>query len=245
MANPKLNQVIAATKDVTAHSQDEVTQAYHTMQKPDLFGGQTRTYAPRVDGEDGLPAEQQNVQTTVQAQVDRLLSGLANILDVTATRNWGNTQAKADIVVEGHTVLKDVPVEYLLFLETQLKYIATALKVVPTLDPAFRWTKEESDGLYHAEPVQSIRLKQVLRNHVKAEATDKHPAQVETYTEQEPTGTWTTTKLSGAAPATQVQAWHEKLVKLMQAVKFAREEANSLEVPAKKVGRELLDYVFS
>lgn len=47
-------------------------------------------------------------------------------------------------------------------------------------------------------------LVQVPRNHVKAEATDKHPAQVEVYHEDVPVGYWTTVKFSGALPARRV-----------------------------------------
>jgi hypothetical protein len=241
---PKLNQVIAATKDVASHAEDKITQAYHTLEHPAVFLGQTRTYAPIEDGGIVHPSENQKVQTTVLDEVRRFIDNSAEVFDITATRNWGNTQAKADIVVDGKVLLKDVPVEYLLFLESRLKVVGVLLSKVPTLSSEFRWTKDDADGLYHADPVASFRMKRVRKNHEKAPATDKHPAQVEVYEEETPEGTWTNTRLSGAVPATQVAKWQERLVKLQTAVKFAREEANSLEVTNQKVGKKVLDFVF-
>ena len=49
--------------------------------------------------------------------------------------------------------------------------------------------------------MQTLRTKKVPRNHVKAEATEKHPAQVEVYYEDVAVGYWTTVKFSGALPA--------------------------------------------
>src|SRR5438132_1009448 len=82
------------------------------------------------------------------------------------------------------------------------------------------------------------------RNHVKYEATKEHPAQVEMYMEDVWVGTWTTTKLSGAIPAATRNAMLERVRKLLDAVKEAREEANLLQVQTQKLGDALLAYVF-
>jgi hypothetical protein len=84
----------------------------------------------------------------------------------------------------------------------------------------------------------------VPKNHVKYEATKEHPAQVEMYMEDVWVGTWTTTKFSGAIPAAVRNAMLERMRKLLDAVKTAREEANNLEVRPVKVGAALLGYIF-
>ena len=83
------------------------------------------------------------------------------------------------------------------------------------------------------------------RNHVKAEATDKHPAQVEVYYEDVTVGYWRTVKFSGALPGQRVNELLERVEKLQQAVKFAREEANNTEASDQKVGEKLLSYLFA
>ena len=82
------------------------------------------------------------------------------------------------------------------------------------------------------------------RNHVKAEATEKHPAQVEVYYEDVAVGYWTTVKFSGALPAQRVNELLERVEKLQHAVKFAREEANGTEVTDQRVGDAVFGYLF-
>src|SRR5947209_3792462 len=87
-----------------------------------------------------------------------------------------------------------------------------------------------------SKPARTNRTKKVPKNHVKYEATKEHPAQVEMYMEDVWVGTWTTVKFSGAIPAAVRNAMLERLRKLLEGVKTAREEANNLEVRAVKIG---------
>src|SRR5205085_5692244 len=112
---------------------------------------------------------------------------------------------------------------------------------LPTLDASETWAFDASADCFATEPVQTVRTKKIPRNHVKAEATDKHPAQVEVYYEDVTVGYWRTIKFSGALPTKRVNELLERVEKLQQAVKFAREEANSLEVEEQKAGKAVFD----
>ena len=57
-------------------------------------------------------------------------------------------------------------------------------------------------------------------------------------------GSWTTTRYSGAVPAATRNAMLERVRKLLDAVKAAREEANLMSVQPQKIGAALLRYVF-
>jgi len=91
--------------------------------------------------------------------------------------------------------------------------------------------------------VQTTKTKKIPRNHVKAEATDKHPAQVEVYYEDVVVGYWRTVKFSGALPASRVKELLDRVDKLQQAVKFAREEANNSEVTDQHIGDRFFAYL--
>jgi tetrahydromethanopterin S-methyltransferase subunit G len=52
-------------------------------------------------------------------------------------------------------------------------------------------------------------------------------------------------KFSGALPAKRVNELLERVEKLQQAVKFAREEANNQEADEQKIGRSVLNYLFA
>ena len=52
-------------------------------------------------------------------------------------------------------------------------------------------------------------------------------------------------KFSGALPAQRVNELLERVEKLQQAVKFAREEANNIEADEQKMGERVLGYIFA
>jgi len=153
--------------------------------------------------------------------------------------------ASANVVVDEETLLTDVPVSYLLFLEKQLTDLHTFIKKkLPVLDSAESWAFNDSADCWSTEPVRTIRTKKVPRNHVKAEATEKHPAQVEVYYEDITVGYWTTVKFSGSLPAKRISELLERVEKLQHSVKFAREEANNSVAVDRKVGDKVFGYLF-
>jgi hypothetical protein len=240
----KLNQIIAVEKGVKSKSFAELTEAHHTVQKPSLLGGLSRVYQPKDEEGEQLPPESTRVQIRAEEVLKEMAATVTRLLDVTATKDYANCAARADVLVDGRTLLADVPVTYLLFLEKQLTDLNTFMKKLPVLDAAESWTFDNSADCWRTEPVRTIRTKKVPRNHVKAEATEHHPAQVEVYYEDVAVGTWSTTKFSGALPAKRVHDLAERVEKLQAAVKFAREEANAAEVSDKKVGDALFGYLF-
>ncbi|MBO3746042.1 hypothetical protein J5X84_08195 [Streptosporangiaceae bacterium NEAU-GS5] len=240
----KLNQILAVEKGVKSNTQREITDAYHTLQKSALLSGLSRTYQPIDDEGEQLPAESTRVQVKADEVLRQAASTLTRLFDVTATKEWANTSAKADVKVDGETLLRDVPVTYLLFLEKQLVDLHTLVSKLPVLDPSETWTLDPSTDAYRAEPVKTTRTKKVPRNHVKAEATEKHPAQVEVYYEDIVVGNWTKVTFSGAMPAARVRELTERVTKLQDAVKFAREEANGAEVVDQSTGEVVFRYLF-
>jgi hypothetical protein len=232
----KLNQIIAVEKGVKSGSLRDLTDAHHSLQKPALLSGISRTYQPKDEEGEQLPPESTRVQVKAEEVISRTTAILTRLFDVTATKDWANRDAKADVVVDGQVILRDVPVSYLLFLEKQLVDLHTFVKRLPVLDAAEFWAHDPSADCWKTEPVRTVKTKKVPRNHVKAEATEKHPAQVEVYYEDVPVGSWTTAKFSGALPAERVNDLLERVEKLQHAVKFAREEANGIEVTDERVG---------
>lgn len=244
MATTKLNQIIAVEKGVKAKAQQDLAAAHHGLQKPALLAGIARTYQPKDEEGEQLPPESTLVQVKAEDVLRDTAKTLTRLFDVTATKDWANCTARADVTVDGRVLVSQAPVAYLLFLEKQLTDIAGFLRKLPVLDAAESWSQDPSTDAWKTEPVRTVRTKKVPRNHVKAEATDKHPAQVEVYYEDIPVGYWTTVKFSGALPARRVNEMLERVDKLQQAVKFAREEANSAEVTDQRVGDAVFGYLF-
>ncbi|MFI6363707.1 hypothetical protein ACIBG0_13275 [Nocardia sp. NPDC050630] len=240
----KLNQIIAVEKGVKSGALRELAQTQSQLQKPGLLSGIARTYQPKDEEGEQLPPESTRVQLKSEEVLRQTAATLTRLFDVTATKDWANCEAKADVRVDEETLLAAVPVSYLLFLEKQLADLHTFVKKLPVLDAAEAWAFDDSSDTWRTDAVRTIRTKKVPRNHVKAEATEKHPAQVEVYYEDIAIGYWTTVKFSGALPARRVNELAERIEKLQQAVKFAREEANGSQVTDRKTGDVIFRYLF-
>lgn len=240
----KLNQVIAVVAPKKKQAVDALTEVYHKIQKPELFGGITKTYTPKDEEGDRLPSESKNVQAKVRQLLEDVRGPLTSMLDITATQDWSNCEAKADVKVNGTVLLQQVPVTYLLFLEKQLNDLKTFVGKLPVLDPAENWQFDSNANCYATLPSETTRTKKVPRPFIKYEATKEHPAQVEVVHDDILVGYWKTTKFSGAIPAKDRDEMLERVRGLQEAVVTAREEANSREVEPTKVGSALLDYVF-
>lgn len=242
----KLNQIIAVEKGTKTQALRDLTDAHQALQKQALLSGISRSYRPK-DEENGekLPSEQTKVQVRARDMIRKTAEVMTKLFDVTATKDVANCDARADVVVDGKTIMTNAPVTYLLFLEKQLVDLHTFVKKLPVLDPSEEWHHDSASNCWATDPAFSVKTKKVLRNHVKSEATDKHPAQVEVYTEDVVVGEYKTVKFSGSLPQRDVDEFLSKVEKLQEAVKFARETANSVEVQDQRVGRAVFDYVFS
>jgi len=121
--------------------------------------------------------------------------------------------------------------------------LRTQLGKLPTLDPGENWEFSDEANAYKTEAHETTKTKKVRRNHVLAEATTEHPAQVEVFTEDEVVGYWVTVNFSGAIPETERLAMVDRVNKLLDAVKCARERANSKEVEKQDIAKSIFDYV--
>lgn len=241
-----LHQLLAVRDGARSVAEKARNTAYHTIQKNEPLGGIQRTHENRYDEDAALPGEYKRVQVLAEQVVADFTRALARLLDVTAAVDYTNQQATADVVLPDGTVLvHEAPAPYLIFLEKNLVDVRAFVDKLPVLDPAIEWREPLAPG----EPWRSIELrttstKKILRNHVKAEATDKHPAQVEMYGEDTVSGWWTTVKLSGALPAATIVGMRERVNTLIEAVKVARGAANMQQVIDPKPGNAILAYVF-
>ncbi|OHV31003.1 MULTISPECIES: DUF7873 family protein [Pseudofrankia] len=241
----KLNQIIAIEKGVKARAAREFADLQGSTQKDALLAGISRTYQPRDEEGDQLPAEGTKVQVRVEEVLTQLSAVLTRLFDVVATKDIANREATADVVVDGVTLLRDVPVAYLLFLEKQLADLQAFLAKLPVLDPAEDWTWDPAAGVYRTPTTKTVRSRKVPKVLVKYEATEHHPAQTEVFTVDEPVGEWSTVKFSGSLPADRRRQLADRVVALAEGVKVAREAANQFEVTDQTVGRQVFDYLFA
>lgn len=244
MSKVKLNQVLAIEKDVKSRSQSTVSKIYHQVQKLALLNGFSKSYEPLDEEGMRYPPEHQQVAVKSGDVLRSTRDALSELFNITAQKDIANCSASADVIVDGQTIGFQLPVTYLLFLEKQLTDLHTLLGKIPELDASESWNWDEASSLYKSTPVKSTRTQKIQKPVVLYPATEEHPAQTQLVTEDQVVGTWTTVKHSGALTVEQKRKLLDRVNKLRTAVKFAREEANSVEAKRTEVGTSLLRYIF-
>lgn len=245
MADQRLNQVIAVEAGLKSRVESAITALYHTAQKAELFFGLARTYRPVKEDGERLPPERKMVQKRsydIVADMAGLLTGWFNLA---AAREYGNSQARADVAVAGETVLRDVPVTALLFLEKQLVHVHTIVSKLCVLDEADVWKLDTNDMLHKTDKVETARSAKVPKALVLYPATEQHPAQVQAFTEDVIIGYYEAVRMSGAMPGREQRALLGRVEDLQRAVKVAREQANMTVAPPQEVGTVLFRWLLN
>lgn len=240
-----LHQLLATEKDLKSQANAALTTLYQRMEKAALLSGISRVYRPAADDGETLPGEKTLVQLRVEGEIPPVVGKLAALYDTILRKEIANTQAAADVVVDGQVLLPKVPVCALLFLEKQATDLKAFVSKLPVLDPSETWHHDEAQGCWATDPSETHRTKKVPRAFVKAAATDKHPAQVEIVHEDVIAGYWRTIKFSGAVSADRKATLLSRVEKLQAAIKVAREEANAVKVGNAAMGAKVFDYLFA
>ena len=241
----RLHQLLAVEKDLKNAALRVITDFYQQVAKGPLMSGISRRYRAVTEEGEKLPPESTIVQLRVEETLPEVQKALTSLFDLVLSKEDANQSAKADIVIDGAVVMAGVPVCALLFLEKQVTDLSTLVDKLPVLDPSERWVQDASQNCWATIPVETHRTKKIPRPFIKAPATDKHPAQVEVVHEDEVVGYWSTTKFSGAIPADRKAALKTRVAKLRQAIKVAREDANTVRVGERKMGDAILGYLFA
>lgn len=239
----KLNQVIAVESGVKKKTNETMSTIYKAVQHPAMFDGFNKTYKPINENGDQYPPEKKLVQLTAPDVVKEATRALSELFDVTATKDFANCAAKADVVVDDLVILNQVPVTYLLFLEKQLTDLHTLVAKLPVLDPAETWNYDANSNMYRTETTSTIRTAKEQQALVLYPATDKHPAQTQLITKDVTVGTWEQVKFSGAFPKPVKEKLLMRIEKLQKAVKYAREEANTVNYQDVSVGNKVFDWI--
>ncbi len=241
----ELHKIIALEKTRKSQAKTTGDQLYHLLQKAQLANGLQGTYQPAEDEGEQFAPEYQKVQVEAERILAMLAKSQAPAWDITATKDKGNTVASANVTVDGQILLPAVPVTTLIFLEKQLTDLRTVISHAPILDPADNWTRDGETGLYRTAEVRTIRTKKVTEPFIVIQPTDKFPGQWTDRSKDIKAGTWSRVKLSGALPATRKEMLLERVVKLLEAVKVAREEANRTQTEFEEIASPVFDWLLA
>lgn len=247
---PKIHELIAAEGDKTSAATILVNEALKTFSKrAEHFQGHTKTvsyFDAEREGEG--TSDHSELVTTVQDKLNHVWGALAVSLDVTSTKENSNTseEARADVIVDGLTILESIPATALLGLERRVRAIRELYSAIPTLDPKQSWelASELGENIWRTRYAQEqIKTEKVLKSKIMYDATKEHPAQVREYSLDQGVAKMTTTRVSGMVSPAEKASWLRRLSALETAVKEARQRANMAEVLPIEVGEAIRAFV--
>lgn len=240
----KLNQILSIEKGRKTDRTKALTELHRTTQKSDKMRGHKRTYHARSEDGETFPDDSQPVQLHYKDAIKRAGEVVGGLMDIVATKDYANCTASADVEVDGQTFLKGAPVTFLLYLEKELHDLRTLVDKMSELDPGDEWTEDSASGIRRSATAQTKKTKKLQRGIVLYNATKDHPAQTQLVVEDVVVGTWETIKLSGEISPREKRAILDRIVRLEEAVKFAREKANGMDVEQKRVGAAIMAHLF-
>lgn len=240
----KLNQWVGIRKGAAQRATSQLSKHYHQAKKPGDFVGMHKKFEALTTENEGLYPDEKKVIQADAAELLRDVRGMmSDWINVVATCDVGNMQAKADVVVDGQTLLEDVPVPLLLTLEKRLKDLAELVGQLPVLDNSKVWTLDAASGQYRAEVIKRAKTERVKEPIVLVQATVEHPAQSELVDVNKVVGHWVQTDTSAALPAPEKRELLERIERVRRAIQFAVEQANDLEVEQSALGDRLMRYL--
>jgi hypothetical protein len=241
-----LNQVIAIEKDVKSRYHSRLSELYHILQKPTLFNGFNKNYEKLAEEDVDLPPENQKVQYRVGDILREVAKSHTEFMDVTSRKDWTNQEATGTIEIDGVSLMTDIPISYLLFLEKQVTDLRTFFSKLPELAIEEDWGFDDNASLYRSKDLTTHRNKKKTSFVVVVPPTAEHPAVVKDVVEDVLAGHWKLVKMSGAMPRPEKEALCERTEKLLLAIKKAREAANTQEeekVPP--VGERIFNFLYA
>jgi hypothetical protein len=247
MAARTLGQVIAVERATRQQDNNIGAELLKYLPKEEHFKGLRMIYH-HFDEEDAernaVPDEYQAVHLRVEDVLDEIAKHSSAALDITATKDRTNCDARANIIIDGKILVPDVPISHLLFLQDYFTEWGKSVKAVPVLNPARNWTPVNGErGLFAADPEKVTRKLKTEEPLLLYDATDKHPAQVKTTIRDTPVGEKTTTVLSGAVTSQRKKELLTNLHKLSLAVKDAIARANRAAVTEVSEGEDLMKFL--
>jgi hypothetical protein len=240
-------QLLAIAGTVATETKARMAQLQAVAGQPGQFEGHARDHEPVLAVADGgvkLPSEGKRVRATVEEVLWLAQKALTRHWDLALTLDHANAAAKGDVTF-GSVTLKDMPVGHMLWLSREVEALIKLVAALPELDPAKNWSAEGAEpGQVRSEPARTPRPEKVPGKFVLYEATEHHPAQVQRLDEDKVTGWWTQVNFSGAIDPKRKQVMLDRLREAWEALKMAREKANTATVTDYKEAEQVFGYVF-
>jgi len=243
----KLHEILAVEGGLEKTAKKLVLSSKKQFDKENLFNGQVRTLVMFDSNQAHLnTTETIKLETTVDENLDYALKAVGKHWDAVLQKDLANQIAKADIVIDGVTLAKDVPATTLLGLESKLTELRSLFEAMPTLAPGISWVRNEADkeGIFSSrDPVTQFKTEKDIDFRILYEATKEHPAQVAEMNVVKNVGKYLTSKTSGMLTPHRKAKILARLETLQSGIKKARQRANNAIVENRQISKDLINFI--
>lgn len=245
---PKLHEILAVEGDLDATAKKVVDEAIVTFtKKPDHFQEMHRAQVMFDEARANENVEEGKAMvTTVADKLSHVKRHVVDYLDTFARKEATNQVAVADLIVDDAVLVKNVPATVLLGLESKLKNLRNMYEAIPTLAPGVKWEHDDTRGanVYQASEAETrMKTEKTLQHKILVQPTDKHPAQVEKWTQDVPVGKIVLNQWSGMLSPADKSKLLGRMDVLIRSVKKARQRANTAEVSDIAIGDALFNFI--
>jgi len=246
----KLHELLAVDTDLRQEKLKIAAEGHKAFKdKPHLFLGSLRKLEMFDEHRKKEEAEEEGsvANTTVWEKLGYIQGFFRRFWDARLQKEQTNQIARADLVVEGKTLAKNLPVTFLLGMEEELRELRKIYEVIPTLQPGIDWKpdKDLGHGFFKSPPVSSMKTEKTTIYETPVLATPEHPAQVFERHQDKVVGRYETIKWSGMITPTEKANLLGRIDTLLKAMKKARMRGNDAEVIKSKIARKLFDFIGS
>lgn len=238
---PQLHELLAVEGDAMRQMELIVKEAETTFgKKTNLFEGHNRAVTMFDEGRVGENvSEDVPVSETVMSKLAYAMNPIKRVWGITLQKDASNQNATADLIVNGVTLGENLPATWLLMMEKRLASLRDLMKGIPTLPAGVVWVEDsaQGEGIFRTSaPTVAMKTEKTINHKILVNATDKHPAQIEKWTEDVPVGRIEKTQYSGMISPAKKAAMIDRLETLIRAVKQARERANCVTIDTSRDG---------
>jgi hypothetical protein len=242
----ELLAVVADTQNAAQAITDETRNVF--LKKPEHFKGQTRDIRFFDEARQGENVtEEKTMVTTVDGKLTHFFAHVGRHFDVLLQVEEANQRAQADLDVDGLVLMEGVPATFLLGMEKRPKTLRDTLLAAPTLEPQIKWEPDAVAGadVWRSPVMVSMRQEKVFSHKILVAATDKHPAQIEKFSNDEAVARIETVHTSGMLTPAEKSGILNRVDKLIEAVKMARQRANTAPVKKLHLADAMFDYIMA
>lgn len=190
--------------------------------------------------------EHAEIVDTVDDRLEYLLEYVGKYYDAYLQKEQTNQEAWADLIVNGITIAERLPATFLLGMEEKLKTLRRVYESIPTLKPGIIWEEDSSQrpGVFRAKyDDEKFRTAKRLMHKILVEPTDKHPAQIEKWTEDTKVGRIKTTNWCSMLTPADKAARLGRIDELLIAVKQARQKANDIVAENRDISLRIFEFI--